>query len=764
MKITLNNFRCYASKDISTPSSGVILVSGPSGKGKSTLLNAISYAITGEGKNVSTFGTTKTSVSIDIDGIKITRTKRPNRLTLQYPDGTLVEDDEAQASINKMFGSFFNHSSYIMQGNLNTFLYMSPTEKLEFFEEFVFNTLDLSEKKDKIKALIKERNTNLVSYRSKLEMVESSLKGKSEPQKPVFPIKCQKEERADIKAKYQRLQTNKKNALSDLESRLRRSLEIQKSNESKKGEIVKLTARLEEYQRTLESTETKIKSMDYKHVDNTELIQNIQREIGELQKARDACLSCGSIEDVSALESKLAGMVLWPEETEDETLNAIDANTSMLKDLERYYGAKTRLESLGNPQDLDSIRKEIQTAELCKKTLVCPCCKESLTFDGNSLYRMMKMPSASISELRNKLAKAEKVEETRTLCNSTIKEIESEYDEIYTLDDVRDSLEEYTSYRDKNKRLEMEYKSLERRISEIKESNSRVVKKKRDSIAVMSKYGVDETTVSTRIDTLRDDVNRARSEMEESRRTKVAIDEMKDLIESTRKSILNMEEKINNTRIEETESPTEINECISKERKDLEKIESVLEKIDLFERNTKESMEYEKLKKEKVQCEMEVKKWDELLQSIYILKEKISIAESLYLEKTLHDLNAKIQDNLNLFFVDEPMMVSLETFKPSKDKKESKPQINLQVFYKGVDMDLMSLSGGERDRVNLAIILALNSIFDSPMLMLDECISSLDYNNFNRVIDSLQENLKDKLVLLVCHQAEEGQFDDVLAI
>ncbi len=79
-------------------------------------------------------------------------------------------------------------------------------------------------------------------------------------------------------------------------------------------------------------------------------------------------------------------------------------------------------------------------------------------------------------------------------------------------------------------------------------------------------------------------------------------------------------------------------------------------------------------------------------------------------------------------------------------------------------MDLMSLSGGERDRVNLAIVLALNSLFNSPMLLLDECISSLDYNNFNKVIDALQENMKDKLVLLVCHQAEEGQFDDVLVL
>ncbi len=764
MKIVLNNFRCYASKDIDTPSSGVVLLSGPSGKGKSTLLNAISYAITGDGKNISTFGTTKTSVSVDIDGIRITRTKRPNRLTLQYPDGTLLEDDEAQATINRMFGKFFNQSSYIMQGNLNTFLYMSPTEKLEFFEEFVFNHLDLSDKKDKVKALIKERNTNLVSYRSKLDMIEQILSSKSEPQKPVFPIKCQKEERPDVKAKYQRLQTNKKESILTLNIRLRKSLEITRRNQANLDTRTRLEMRKSQHEKELEDIIEKI--VDVPEIDHTDTLKRLNDSIKRLQNAKDIYLSCGTEEDVSSLESKLEDIKLkmWTDESEEDTRNAIEENNQMYRELQSYYNAKAKLEELDSPYDLDAIRKEIQTAELCKKTLRCPCCKENLSFDGETLHKIMKTPTASISELKNKLKKAETTESLRDGYMRIIEETESTYEEIYSLEDTKNSIEEYKKYLNMNLELDSEYKSLQRKVRDVKESNKRIRERREGVSLVMKEFEVDIDTVDEKLDSMRRDTQAMTTEMSENIKTREAINELKNRKTEIENSLIVVNTRLESMHIEDAEDPEMLNESISKESKDLEKIESVLEKIDTFERLTKERTEYEKLIRDKSEYEKEVKKWDELLQSIYLLREKISIAESLYMEKTLHELNAKIQDNLNLFFVDEPMVVSLETFKPTKDKKESKPQINLQVFYKGVDMDLMSLSGGERDRVNLAIVLALNTIFDSPMLMLDECISSLDYNNFNRVIDSLQENLKDKLVLLVCHQAEEGQFDDVLAI
>ena len=55
LEVSISNFRCWESKKISIPNQGICLISGKSGKGKSSLLNSIVYGITGKGKNISTF-------------------------------------------------------------------------------------------------------------------------------------------------------------------------------------------------------------------------------------------------------------------------------------------------------------------------------------------------------------------------------------------------------------------------------------------------------------------------------------------------------------------------------------------------------------------------------------------------------------------------------------------------------------------------------------------------------------------------------------
>ena len=65
--------------------------------------------------------------------MKITRSKRPNRLTLELKDETHY-DASAQSIINKRFGDKFQTTGYISQTASNSFILMSPLEKLEFLE------------------------------------------------------------------------------------------------------------------------------------------------------------------------------------------------------------------------------------------------------------------------------------------------------------------------------------------------------------------------------------------------------------------------------------------------------------------------------------------------------------------------------------------------------------------------------------------------------------------------------------------------------
>ena len=116
-------------------------------------------------------------------------------------------------------------------------------------------------------------------------------------------------------------------------------------------------------------------------------------------------------------------------------------------------------------------------------------------------------------------------------------------------------------------------------------------------------------------------------------------------------------------------------------------------------------------------------------------------------------------DNLN---DNDPITLYLETFKETA--KNTKPQINIRVYYKGNDTTIDSLSGGEQDRVNLAFTLAFSHMYNGNVLLLDECISSLDVDNYTNVMEVLKEQVKNKTIILVSHQANEGLFDTIINI
>ena len=83
----------------------------------------------------------------------------------------------------------------------------------------------------------------------------------------------------------------------------------------------------------------------------------------------------------------------------------------------------------------------------------------------------------------------------------------------------------------------------------------------------------------------------------------------------------------------------------------------------------------------------------------------------------------------------------------------------MDIEYKGMECDLQMLSGGEMSRIVLAYTLALAEMFNSPLLLLDECTSSLDQETTNHVFDAIKEHFNGKLTIIVAHQVVTGIFD-----
>ena len=153
LTLSLKNFRCWENKTFTFQDNGIVLISGISGKGKSTLLNAILFVITGNVKNVVTFGKEKANMEVvlSIQDLVITRGKNPTRFTVKQ-GMRIYEEDQAQHIINSYFGCDFKHISYIDQDNSNSFVYLSPEAKMTFLRNLLLSAEPIDDIKDKIKA------------------------------------------------------------------------------------------------------------------------------------------------------------------------------------------------------------------------------------------------------------------------------------------------------------------------------------------------------------------------------------------------------------------------------------------------------------------------------------------------------------------------------------------------------------------------------------------------------------------------------------
>ena len=125
MKIQLYNFKCWEEKTIDFGKSGIVLLSGKSGIGKTSILDAIIFAMFGIGHKLVSIGKKSCKVIFEFNDTKIIRTKCPNRLVVNNK----YEDESGQQIINKIFTNNFYLSGYMKQNSYNSFILLSPLEK-----------------------------------------------------------------------------------------------------------------------------------------------------------------------------------------------------------------------------------------------------------------------------------------------------------------------------------------------------------------------------------------------------------------------------------------------------------------------------------------------------------------------------------------------------------------------------------------------------------------------------------------------------------
>ena len=132
------------------------------------------------------------------------------------------------------------------------------------------------------------------------------------------------------------------------------------------------------------------------------------------------------------------------------------------------------------------------------------------------------------------------------------------------------------------------------------------------------------------------------------------------------------------------------------------------------------------------------------------------------LDDVTASINEQVQEYcMNLF--DDPITITLNLYKIQKSSKLLKPNVNFTVAYKGGVFDgIKRLSGGEKDRVSLAVTLALSQLSHCPFILLDESLTALDNNRRDMVVEMLRT--QGTAVWLIMHDAVEGMFNTVLPV
>jgi DNA repair exonuclease SbcCD ATPase subunit len=803
MHLHLKNFRCYEDANFDFGEKGLVLLSGSSGKGKSTLLMAIDFALFGNGTKIVSHGKKSCSVTLQIGDLKIERKKGPNHLIVNNN----YEDNAGEAIIQQKFGKIFNSVSYIPQNPKKSFVLMSAADRLEFLETFAFKDFDITNLKDRAKTIIKEANDTLSKTIGSFRFASQMLQEKTKPNFFPFPAKVSVENRMKFVSNEE---VKLKNSIILIKKSEKKIIELNETLAKQSAFSIKMNERkllFAKIENDCDDIQSKLDNVCFDGQENLTTLQNelntilANKELISLSKTHHNNIT--KLEEL--MEKETAEMKekieeicsrLWADGSEQDIVEQIDIWECLLKlkvDIVPLEKELTQLPNRGDTkEELQTVKekikekqKDIQIAKLEKESFSCPHCQKKVRFLSNTLVKTEceeNNERKSVNELQNDLKtllseekilldmieiqkKRKSLEERLVTLKSKVDELEDEPTDIMECQDSVKNLKEILRKNlDDEKILRVYEKNVKEKV--FSQTISRIQKqvteeeKKINVLSLTSTYSGNKTEDEVRIV-----IEKQRSEKE---RYDFLFSSLQKLNENKRNCLLEIEEF--EKELQKTSSESEIrkslkeyNELISSHTERKEKIEAFLKDVDKWKANEKEVLEYDKLRLNV--DELQQKEIDDRKKytSACSFRDNILEAESLYISNLIDNINNNVQIYLDHFFPDHPMTIRLTSFKETS-KNETKPSINLEIDYKGIEMDLSMLSGGELSRVILSFTLAFADLYNSPLILLDECTSSLDQDLTSSVLEGLKENFGEKLTLIVAHQVVKGVFDKVIEL
>lgn len=823
ISISLNNFKNVLSEKTYKFKRGDLFhLTGSSGAGKSTLLEAFEWVIFGKitGVKPRAHKDLIPRVHLIMDELSIIRDG--NDLTVMTNSGKTLTSDAAQGHICSIFGDkdLWKCSSYLEQGNRNLLLTGSGEEKLRLLRDLTYG-YGIGQEDDPehyltiiseaLKKCQKEKATQSAIYDSFYAETETILEKFNESdntwEAAEIEITDLKDDIKDTTKEIKSLSTklNEQNHLKKeketLVKRLNKNKEAQDSHifdpSSYKNTKDELNEKISQNKDRIKELEfsSKIKQyLPYKY--NSKEYESLKIQESEYKSWINKFNRLGirgsiTLKDLEVMLDNLREFNNWDrytslKEKQDYLVEMKDYLQTLEKDLIFQEKKKIILEKQLQDFSRDSLifeKKRINqtiTDFKKKKCFVCPTCQDSLFM--NEKGSLSKADKVDIKTLEEDLKKTESL----LVFYDQLEKFEKEEREISN--DIKNTTKEidtlnksfpHDEFKKLQKIIDLSYKPEKGSLKGIKGLKEFDLEDLIDTFVLP----VDDTQLKlfqngealakllgnnfNKFQKSPDDFVGNVSDISKLDIESRGLKNKLDLLESRKEEYqkLKNEEEVLTKNLDSIER--RFDESISQE--DLEELEDRLEEYRILELDYVKYIEMEKRMNSLSAHETKLNEINERLQRLETLFEVIKKLSIEPIELLIETLNYRLNNYLDRMFIDNPIRVLLSLYKTSSGPKSSaftKIAVNLQIYHgENSYPNINSLSGGESDRVSLALTLAMASIVNTPLLFLDECMASLDSELREQCLTLIRETkTEDKIVIDVCHETVEGFHDRIVKI
>ncbi len=772
MDIHLENFRCWKGEHKFHIPNGLNLISAGSGSGKTSILLGIFFALYGKGRDLVTFGQTKMKVilkfKVDNISYKIIRTKGPGSLILKYKDDKYI-NAAAQGIIDKIFGEADNFfvCSYIVQKSDKSFLDLKPSERIELIEKISFTRSDvemIEEIKKKLKNKIKSLKSELLMKQGASELIEQEkvkkVKKENYPTKEIVLALIK-----DIPSNVDKELDNILTKRITIENSIKKSalLTIKLGNLKLKDVTpIDFIDNIDELKEDIMIGKNNVK-YEQKKKDLEKKIEEykIKKEIEE--RSREII--------IKDAQKELESIKILNEEEYKKNIKTLASIISLQDKIDEYKTEKI-YDTSALKKELDTLKNKLEDLNSRIYLQHCPGCQTPLRIVKNKIIKEVLQPlngdevssinisNSRVKSLTNEIEEKEKNNVISEKNNIMIKEMSNMLINLLNtcpfkdnfkenLLILKDLLKKNVENIEKKKRLEyiikgyvipIELIRLEEEIKTLKNDTYTPIKE----IDIIKKEEELKHQLILRIQKLKKD--------EEIKLIKEEIKDIERDLKFNVESLDDIDEQI--TKLKEKK------EIYLKYKNNLPEWEKYLEYYNKLEL-------YKKWKERKDKIEEEEKQILDKLLTHETLLTKILEGESHKIEEFIMNINEHVKIFLEKFFVIPPIL-EVSSFKQTKKDlvkgHQGKPSINVKIYNNANECKLSSLSGGEFDRCRIAFLLALSSLSNSPFLMLDESVSSLEEELVTEVLEALKSISENKIIMVISHQAIKGEFDNVISL